>query len=60
MFYKLGVRSIQLTYNYQNYVGSGCRERDNRGVTVFGRELIAKMNALRGSCWAVRRMARIE
>ena len=44
LLHKLGVRSIQLTYNYQNYVGSGCRERDNRGVTEFGRELIAKMN----------------
>lgn len=44
LFYKLGVRSIQLTYNYQNYVGSGCRERDNRGVTEFGAELIARMN----------------
>lgn len=45
LFYKLGVRSIQLTYNYQNYVGSGCRERDDRGVSVFGAELIARMNA---------------
>jgi membrane dipeptidase len=46
LFYKLGVRSIQLTYNYQNFVGSGCRERDNRGVTVFGAELIFRMNEL--------------
>lgn len=44
LFYKLGVRSIQLTYNYQNYVGSGCRERDNRGVSAFGAELIDRMN----------------
>ncbi|HSF15553.1 MAG TPA: membrane dipeptidase [Vicinamibacteria bacterium] len=44
-FYELGVRSIQLTYNYQNYVGSGCRERDNRGITTFGIELIERMNA---------------
>lgn len=46
LFWKLGVRSIQLTYNYQNYVGSGCRERDNRGVSEFGRELIARMNQI--------------
>jgi membrane dipeptidase len=46
LFYKLGVRSIQLTYNYQNYVGSGCRERDNRGVSAFGAELIERMNAI--------------
>jgi len=44
LFHALGVRSIQLTYNYQNYVGSGCRERDDRGVTEFGRELIERMN----------------
>ena len=25
LLYNLGVRNIQLTYNYQNYVGSGCR-----------------------------------
>lgn len=46
LFYKLGVRNIQLTYNYQNYVGSGCRERDNRGVSAFGAELIERMNAV--------------
>lgn len=46
LFHKLGVRSIQLTYNYQNYVGSGCRERDNRGVSAFGAELIERMNAV--------------
>ena len=45
LLYNLGVRNIQLTYNYQNYVGSGCRERDNRGVSVFGAELIECMNA---------------
>ena len=27
LFHQLGVRSVQLTYNYQNYVGAGCRER---------------------------------
>jgi membrane dipeptidase len=46
LFYKLGVRCIQLTYNYQNFVGAGCRERDNRGLTVFGVELVEKLNAL--------------
>ena len=44
--YQLGVRSIQLTYNYQNYVGSGCRERGNNGVSAFGAELIERMNDL--------------
>ena len=46
LFHKLGVRSIQLTYNDQNYVGSGCRERGEHGVTAFGAELIERMNAV--------------
>ena len=46
MLYALGLRSLQLTYNYQNYVGSGCREQGGYGLTVFGHELIEKMNAV--------------
>lgn len=43
-FYKLGVRSIQLTYNSQNLVGSGCLERVDGGLTNFGIDVIRKMN----------------
>ena len=46
LFYTLGLRSLQLTYNYQNYVGSGCRDRHDVGVTVFGVELIERMNEI--------------
>jgi membrane dipeptidase len=46
LFYSLGLRSLQLTYNYQNYVGAGCRERGDYGLTVFGIELIERMNEL--------------
>lgn len=46
MFYNLGLRSLQLTYNYQNYVGAGCRERNESGLTVFGIELIERMNEI--------------
>ncbi len=46
MFYQLGLRSLQLTYNYQNYVGSGCRERNDYGLSRFGLELIEHMNAI--------------
>ena len=46
LFYALGLRSLQLTYNYQNYVGSGCRERSDSGVSVFGIELIERMNSI--------------
>ena len=44
-FHDLGVRSIQLTYNYQNYVGAGCRERHDGGLTVFGLEIVERLNA---------------
>lgn len=46
MFYELGLRSLQMTYNYQNYVGAGCRERTDAGLTVFGIELIERMNEI--------------
>ncbi len=43
-FYDLGVRSSQITYNYQNWAGTGCKERSNAGLTHFGLELVRKMN----------------
>ncbi len=46
MFYTLGLRSLQMTYNYQNYVGAGCRERNDAGLTVFGVELVGRMNEI--------------
>ena len=46
MLYGLGLRSIQVTYNYQNLVGSGCKELGDHGLTVFGHEVIERMNEL--------------
>ena len=46
LFYNLGLRSLQLTYNYQNYVGAGCRERNDAGLTVFGIELVEYLNSI--------------
>ena len=43
-FYDAGVRVLQLTYQRQNYVGSGCGERRDAGLTTFGRELVAAMD----------------
>ncbi len=43
-FYNLGVRSIQLTYNSRNFVGDGCLERVDAGISDFGIELIEAMN----------------
>ncbi len=46
VFYNLGVRVIQLTYNLANLVGSGCTERHDGGLTHFGASVIERMNAL--------------
>lgn len=43
-FDHLGVRVVQLTYNDQNYVGSGCCERHDAGLSEFGLELIEELN----------------
>lgn len=44
VFYGLGVRSSQITYNYQNWAGAGCNELNGSGLTVFGHELVERMN----------------
>ena len=44
LFYNLGLRSVQLTYNYRNFVGDGCYERTDAGLSTFGLEMISKMN----------------
>lgn len=43
-FYSLGLRSVQITYNYQNWAGAGCKERTNAGLSEFGVELVEKLN----------------
>lgn len=43
-YYNRGVRSSQITYNYQNWAGAGCKERTGAGITEFGLQLIDKMN----------------
>jgi membrane dipeptidase len=45
-FYRLGLREIQLTWNYKNQVCDGIYEKRNAGLTEFGRELIKEMNRL--------------
>lgn len=45
VFHRLGVRIVQLTYNVQNRIASGCWEDDRQGVSqFFGRGAIAEMN----------------
>ena len=40
----LGIRFMQLTYNNQSLLASGCYEDHDSGVTRFGRQVIAEMN----------------
>jgi membrane dipeptidase len=42
-FSDMGVRVVQLCYNTQNLIGTGCYERDG-GLSGYGREVIAEMN----------------
>ncbi|NNK64001.1 MAG: hypothetical protein HKO98_12445 [Gemmatimonadetes bacterium] len=47
LFYHLGVRSSQITYNDANRAGWGCRaEEPDEGLTDFGRSLVERMNAV--------------
>lgn len=46
IFKELGVRIIQLTYMERNYVGDGCLERTDCGLSRFGLEVIEEMNRL--------------
>jgi membrane dipeptidase len=45
-FYGLGLRGMQLTYNSQNLVGTGCMERHDSGLTNFGVSVVERMNKL--------------
>lgn len=46
VYKQLGVGIIQLTYNTQNLIGSGCYESRDTGLSDFGREVVAEMNRL--------------
>lgn len=44
MLHEQGVRIMQLTYNNQSLLATGCYEAGDSGVTRFGREVIKEMN----------------
>jgi membrane dipeptidase len=44
LFWELGIRCTQLTYNTQNLVGSGCWETYDGGLSDFGREVVDELN----------------
>ncbi len=45
-FRRLGVLIIQLTYNTRNLIGDGCLEPGDAGLSVFGRDAVARLNEL--------------
>lgn len=44
IFHSLGVRFMQLSYNNQSVMATGCYEDDDPGITRFGKQAIAEMN----------------
>ena len=42
--HEMGVRIMQLSYNNQSLLATGCYEDDDAGITRFGREVIKEMN----------------
>lgn len=43
VYHRLGVRMIQLCYNERNFVGDGCSERTDSGLSDFGVRVIREM-----------------
>lgn len=44
VWHRLGARFMQLTYNNQSLLATGCYEADDTGLTRMGREVVAEMN----------------
>jgi membrane dipeptidase len=50
IFKDSGIGIVQMTYNTQNLVGSGCYESTDSGLSDFGREVVAEMNRVGMLC----------
>lgn len=44
VLHSLGLRFMQLTYNNQSLLATGCYEAEDTGLTRMGREVVAEMN----------------
>ncbi|MEM8796612.1 MAG: membrane dipeptidase [Pseudomonadota bacterium] len=44
VLHRLGVRFMQLTYNNQSLLATGCYEDEDTGLTRMGREVVSEMN----------------
>ena len=45
-FYELGLRIFQLSYNNQGFIGAGCCERVDPGLSEFGLRVVERCNKL--------------
>ena len=45
-FQRIGFRKMHLTYNRRNFVGDGCMEVNEGGLSAFGYDVVARMNEL--------------
>lgn len=50
IFKQQGVGIVQMTYNTQNLVGSGCYESTDSGLSDFGHDIVAEMNRVGMLC----------
>ena len=46
VFHQLGLRVLQLTYNERNFVGDGCLEPTDAGLSLFGRGIVREANRI--------------
>ena len=46
LFYELGLRMLQLTYNNRSLAGDGCAERTDSGLSEWGLRLVEECNRL--------------
>lgn len=46
VLHRLGLRFMQLTYNNQSLLATGCYEAEDTGLTRMGREVVAEMNRI--------------
>lgn len=44
VLYRLGVRIMQLTYNVKDFVGDGCEESGDGGLSDLGKTVVQEMN----------------
>jgi len=46
IYYRLGVRVMNLTWNYSNEIASGIMDKNDTGLTDFGKDVVKEMNKL--------------